>query len=42
MFIPDIEDLFEIPNIRRNEVLENSRDDNDSLPAADTTTMALT
>ena len=41
MFIPGIEDLLEIPNIRRNEVRENSRNDNDSLPSADTIPMAL-
>ena len=41
MFIPGIEDLLEIPSIRRNEVRENSRNDNDSLPSADTIPMAL-
>ena len=32
MFIPGIEDLLEIQSIRRNEVCENLRIDNDSLP----------
>ena len=41
MFIPGIEDLLEISNIRRNEVRENSQNDNDSLPSADTIPMAL-
>ena len=41
MFIPGIEDLLEIPSIRRNGVRENSRNDNDSLPSVDTIPMAL-
>ena len=40
MFIPGIEVLLEIPNIRRNEVRENSRSD-ESLLSADTIPMAL-
>ena len=41
MFTSGIEDLLEIPNIRRNEVREKSRNDNDSLPSADTIPMTL-
>ena len=41
MFIPGIEDLLEMPSIRRNGMRENSRNDNDSLPSADTIPMAL-
>ena len=41
MFISGIKDLLEIPNIRRNEVRENSRNDNDSLPSAYTIPMTL-
>ena len=40
MFIPGIEDLLKIPN-RRNEVRENSRKDNDSLPSANAIPIAL-
>ena len=41
MLISGIKDLLEIPSIRRNEVREKSRNDDDSLPAADTIPMAL-
>ena len=35
MFIPGIKGSLEIPSIRRNEMRENSRNHNDSLPSAD-------
>ena len=40
-FTPGIEDVLEIPSIRRNGVHENSRNGNDSLPSAETIPIAL-